>query len=475
MLAAAPPAAAQTPLSVAVGTTPTGRPLPGGFVGVSLEYGALHLYTGRDPRAVDPALVGLLRGLAPGQAPVIRIGGDSADFTWWPTRGAIPPPGVRYAITPGWLRTTQALAADTGGRLIMGLNLAGHRPALATAEARAFLQGIGRRYVHEFEPGNEPDLYGAIPWFRDRRGKLHYARSRSYGLSSYISEFSRWRAALPSLPLAGPALASLTWLAGLSEFLAAEPRVNLVTVHRYPLLAGVSDPTAPNYPSLANLLSDRAASGLAQQVAPYAAAAHARGLGFRVDEINSAAHSGQPGLSNTFASALWVLDTLFNLAAAGVDGVNVHSLPGAAYELFTFSRPRGAWEAFVHPEYYGMLMFGRAFPPGAELLPVTAPAGPLKAWATRGTDGHTRVVLINKDPAVAYPVELQVPGAAAASLEWLEAPSLAATAGVTLGEQTFGAASTGGTLPAPDTQPVAAAGGAYTVQVPPASAVLLTQ
>ena len=72
-----------------------------------------------------------------------------------------------------------------------------------------------------------------------------------------------------------------------------------------------------------------------------------------------------------------MLDTLFNLASVGVDGVNVHSLPGAAYELFTFSRRTSTgWQAFVHPDYYGMLMFAQAFPAGAQLLPVDAPGRP---------------------------------------------------------------------------------------------------
>ena len=54
--------------------------MPPGFVGVSLEYSALHLYTGRDPNAINPVLVQLLRNLAPGQSPVLRIGGNSSDY-----------------------------------------------------------------------------------------------------------------------------------------------------------------------------------------------------------------------------------------------------------------------------------------------------------------------------------------------------------------------------------------------------------
>ncbi len=111
--------------------------------------------------------------------------------------------------------------------------------------------------------------------------------------------------------------------------------------------------------------------------------AHRRGLGFRLTEINSASCEGAKGVSDTFASALWALDTMFDMASVGVDGVNFHMLPGSNYELFTPSQTAGGtWQAFVHPEYYGLLMFAQAFPPGAHLLSVSAPSGPVKVWAT---------------------------------------------------------------------------------------------
>ncbi len=468
---------AQSQVSASVGSTPTGQAMAPGFVGVSFEYKALHVYTGRDPSAVNPVLVGLLRGLAPGGSPVLRIGGDSADQSWWPIRHTVAPPGVTYTLTRGWLRMAKSLAAATRGQMIMDLNLASGRPAVATAEARAFLQGIGRRYVQAFEVGNEPDLYPYLAWYRDASGKAHYARGSYYTVQMFTRQFSRFRAALPNLPLAGPAFAELTWLNGMGHFLATEPRLRLVTIHRYPLRAWFSDTTSPYYASIPNLLSDFSSSQLAQQVAPYVSMAHSDGHPFRVGEMNSAAGSGKWGTSNTFAAALWVLDTLFNFASVGVDGVNVHSLPGAAYEPFTFSHQR-SWSAFVHPEYYGMLMFAQAFPPGSRLLPVTAPAGPLKVWAVHTADGHTQVVVINKDPSNDYQVQLQVPGAemaGQASLDWLKAPSVSSTNGVTLGGRTFGDSSTSGTLPPPQWQPVLSVGGSYPIDVPAASAVLLRQ
>jgi hypothetical protein len=124
-----------------------------------------------------------------------------------------------------------------------------------------------------------------------------------------------------------------------------------------------------------------------------------------------------------------------------------------------------------------MLLFRQAFPTGARLLPTSvSPNGPVKVWATRGQDFKTRVLVINKDPATAYSVQVQIAGTAGpAELLWLQAPSVTATDGVTLGGQSFGDQTTSGQLGSEQTQPIQPLLGAYTIQMPPASAVLLAQ
>jgi hypothetical protein len=173
-----------------------------------------------------------------------------------------------------------------------------------------------------------------------------------------------------------------------------------------------------------------------------------------------------------------MLDTLFNLAADGVDGINLHTLPGAPYQPFAFSQSSGgAWSGTVEPIYYGMLMFAQADPPGSTLLNVTAPSGPVKIWATQAPDGQIRVVVINKDLANPYTVQLTLPGdATPATLETLTAPSDTSTTGVQIGGQTFATGSTTGTLTG--TQQLATVtptfSHVYSVTVAPASAALLT-
>lgn len=461
-----------------VDPVPIGNPLPAGFLGLSLEYSALEAYTGANPTAPDPVFIQLLRNLSPtpGQPLVLRIGGNSTDATWWPVRGSSPPRGVGYALTPAWLAGARSLAGAVGAQLILGINLAAGRPRLAAAEANALLSGIGRRFIAAFEVGNEPDVYGVFPWYAGAHGPVH-ARPAGYGLSAFISDLARWAAALPAVPLAGPAVAELPWLAGLPALLRVAPRLRIATVHRYALQGCASNPASPSYPSAANLLSDRSSASLAAALAPYVALAHGNGLQFRVDELNSAALAGclgRAGVTDKFASALWMLDTLFDMANVGVDGVNVHTLPGAGYELFTFSRgSAGGWQAFVHPDYYGMLMFAQAFPTGARLESVNAPPGPVKVWATLAPDGRTRVTLINKDSR-AHRVELQLPpGDRAAELERLAAPSPEAIAGVTLGGQTFGLETTTGRLGSVELQHVPQLLGSYSIDLPADSAALL--
>ena len=98
---------------------------------------------------------------------------------------------------------------------------------------------------------------------------------------------------MPSLPLAGPAFAELTWLSGLAQFISNEPRLHEVTVHRYPLRACVRDPIAPGFPTIPALLSDNSSYAMAQSLASYVQIAHDAGRLFRVGEMNSAACTGR--------------------------------------------------------------------------------------------------------------------------------------------------------------------------------------
>jgi hypothetical protein len=465
---------------VTVSSTPVSQAMRPGFLGLSIEFGTLPAYLGTQPAHVDPVFLALFRALSPGGQRLLRIGGNSTDRTWWPIRRMGRPASVNYSLSKRWLAVARAAATGLGGKLLLGVNLGAGSPRLAGMEAREFMSGIGARNIAALEVGNEPDDYPGIPWLR-AGARRRFFRSRTYGVPAYLRDFARWQSALPRFPLAGPALARTPWMpAALRSLLRRPYRIHLVTFHRYPLRACETNPQAADYPTIPRLLSDASSAGLAAAVAPFVAAAHSAGRRFRLDELNSASCTGKRGVSNTFASALWAVKVLFSLTAKGVDGVNVHMLPGSAYQAFSVARQSGTWSASVAPLYYGLLMFTRAFPPGARLLRLsdaTNSSVGLSAWATRTPNGRIRVALVNVNPAHTVTVALRLPGTATPlSVQPLLAPSVSATSGVSLGGESFGARTSNGVLPPPRrSAPSQALAGTYTVSVPGGSAVLLTR
>jgi hypothetical protein len=456
-----------------VGAAARTRPIPSGFLGLSLEYPAVEAYAGRDPGSVDPALAQLIRNLGP--SPVLRIGGDSTDWTWWPVSHMRRPPGVRYTLGARWAQVTRALARAIGARLILGLNLEADSTRVAVTEARALIAGLGADRIAGLELGNEPELYGSFGWYRTRDGREVPGRPPGYDFPAFTRDFARVGGALPRFPLAGPATGSQSWMRYTQDFVASEPLLRVVTLHRYPLQLCYMPAASPLYPTVSHLLAPAASRGLADSVARYARLAHAHGLTLRIDEMNSVSCGGAPGISNAFASALWALDALFEMARVGVDGVNVHTFPRATYQLFSFERGGGAYEARVYPEYYGLLMFAQAAPAGSRLLHVSRAGGPTRAWATRGTDGRTRVVLINVGSR-ARTLAIRANNASGnATVERLEARGVQAKAGVTLGGRSFGRQTATGMLAGRSSVVLLApVKRTYVIRLRPASAVLLT-
>ncbi|MBV9716846.1 MAG: hypothetical protein JOZ64_15830 [Solirubrobacterales bacterium] len=451
--------------------------LPPGFLGLSIEYPAVLPYAGPNPAALNPVFVQLVANLAPNQPRVLRIGGDSSDATWWPVRRRKRPSGVVYSLSPNWLETTRALARRLNARLILGVDLEAGQPPLAVAEAHALLAGIGRARILALELGNEGNRYSLFAWYHTSSGRPVYARRRGYDLQAFTQDFARVRRRLPGVALAGPTVGGFAWLSPLRGFLAGEPSVRVVTFHRYALNRCDGNRASPRYASVANLLLAGSSRGLAQGVAPYAAIAHRHRALFRVDEFNSVACAGKLGVSNTFAAALWSLDALFSLARAGVDGINVHTFPTAAYQLFTFRRTGHHWTASIRPEYYGLVLFAQAAPAGSRLLAVQQTGSPaVRTWATRGRDGTRRLLLINADPRAEHVVAVRdgtAPTGAVATLERLTGPSADAASGATLGGRQF-APATGRLTGRPVLTPAIALRGTYQVTLPRASAALLT-
>ena len=413
----------------------------------------------------------LIRNLTPGQQPVIRIAGHSSDRAWYPIPNAPTPTGVRYVLTPTWLAVVKALAEGVDARLILGVNLEVNSAQVAAAEANAIVAAIGAPWLGALELGNEPDLYTVVDWYKNN-GAAYRGRSAGWDLPDFIRDFAEIARDLPQVPLAGPDVGTASWLGGMGQFLASEPRVRIATAHLY-------GPGCRSTPvTVAQLFSDAYTRQFASSLEPAVQAAHARGVAFRLDETNDISCGGQAGISNTFASALWSLNELFQLARAGVDGVNVHTSRRTIGRLFSFDQVAGTWEAQVAPSYYGLLAFAQAAPPGSKLLGVSGSvtSGPVHVWATRAPDGTERVVVINLGLGGGQTVLVRAgQSTRPATVEWLSAPSVNATEEVTLGSQNFGSDTTTGVLSGlPVTQPLNDPQGSYRLRIRAASAAIIT-
>ena len=118
-LTARPPSgpAAAAVVTIAPGAAVT--PVPRSYLGLSTEYWALPLY-GRRMGLLERALTQVR---VPGGGPlVIRVGGNSADHTFWDMRPALTPRWA-FSLTPHWLGEARTLVRRLGVRFILDLNL----------------------------------------------------------------------------------------------------------------------------------------------------------------------------------------------------------------------------------------------------------------------------------------------------------------------------------------------------------------
>ena len=280
---------------LAVSGTAVGKPIPSGFVGLSIEIKALEQYAGTDPDAVDPVLLHLIEDIAPEQSPVLRLGGDSTDWSWWPVSHAARPPGVRFTLTPNWMDVAHALATAVRGRLILGIDLEADNRAVAAAEADC--------RPPRAQLGGRPGAGQRARALRDLRVvQVQPAANRCQAVRvpttppPSLATSRALRSQLPDVGLAGPSSGAATWLARLGRSLTAEPRVRLVTVHAYPLKHCSKNAVV----TIPELLSNQASHGLAASVAGYVAIANAHRAPLRVDE-STASPAGTRGVSDTFA------------------------------------------------------------------------------------------------------------------------------------------------------------------------------
>jgi len=372
--------------------------------------------------AQNAVYVQLVRTLA--KHGVIRVGGNTSDYASYSATGqplSSPEGKAGSVVNDAVLRDLGTFLDATGWKLIWGLNLGNGTQENAIEEAKA-ITAASERHLLGFEIGNEPDL------FPRHEGHRH----TGYGYDDYLREYRTYRDALrkaiPDIVLAGPDAADATdWV---TRFAIDEGKdIKLLTHHYYregQNRSSTIDKLLHTDPKLAPIL------------AKLEAASESSGVAYRICETNSFSGGGKPGVSDTLAAALWVLDFMFILASAGCAGVNMETGVNQLGFISSYS-PIGDDEQghyWAAPEYYRMLAFAQSGTGRIIVSTFDAEDRNIKAYATQPVKDRIVLTLINKGPSSDAIIVIDA-GASApfwkGSLVRLSGPSLENKSGVTLG------------------------------------------
>jgi len=436
----------------------SGGDVPANYVGLSVEWSLIERYMGPNAR---PAFVNLLHNLGTG---VLRVGGSSQDVMPFVATA----PNTNQVITPedlGYIRATldatnsgNAHARTPAWGVVLGTAMApvsATRPFISPEHAHAFVtegvtpafSGGAARDVAGIELGNEPDL--------------------SYGsnLAAYLGDLATYSA--PQVTGPWPIIAPntsediLPWQSidgrtvptryfwdwpQILDTAAPEMRARAAAFgayasdHFYPLARTCTNKPY-RCPSTAALLSDEHMNSLDYQVYVHAQEAARHGLGYRLEETNTAAGRGADGVSNVAASATYALDLMFHTACpqppntpganatcgTGAIGLNFHNAEvrafffpeegNAYYNAINYDPTAAMGAPNAAPLYYAMLLFSRFAQGSTGLRPVAVSApgadgSQVKAWQVEGNAAERRMFLINKgDHPVTVAVEAPGSGA----------------------------------------------------------------
>jgi hypothetical protein len=345
--------------------------------------------------ANTPNLVGLFQRLGPS---LLRIGANEVDIVQWNPTGA---GGNAAQVAPKDIDNLAAFLKLAGWRVLYGLNLKTSNAATESMEAAYAATALGSS-LWAFEVGNEADLY----------------LSEATYLADFRAYVSAIRAKVPGAKFAGP---GLTNAAIAAVFAGQDPGDIIALTNHYYITCGCSAAaTIPNMlgTSPAGVCGTMETAQTKNNIAQW-----------RWSEANNYYTGGRAGVSDAFASALWVLDFLATAAIHGGSGVNFHGGYGPQFPLHYTPIAFGATPLPIgaRPEFYGMYLFTLAGPGAAHTANVTGITG-VSAYGI-----GNNVIIVNKT-GTALDATVTLPAAPSSARQIvLTAPALASVTGVTIG------------------------------------------
>ena len=436
----------------------TGPRMPIDFVGLSYEVQQL-----ADPTFFSAQNSSLIREFnALSSTGVLRLGGNTSEFAYWKPKPDSPEPEhpqVRevvgepkaqyYAVTPEAVRNLAEFLQATRWNCIYGIGMGTNTTARAAEEALFVAETLADR-IQYFQIGNEADLF-------DR----HLRDPKTWSAKTYLEEWLALARAIaarvPTAKFGMPDVASnVSWLTEIADqwpSIQTPPHLTTLTHHYY--FGGPATNPDVNIP---NLLKPATMQRVQNTANIARAAASKIGARVRMTEGNTCYRGGKPGVSDVFAAALWSADYSLMLASNDYSGVNLHggtgksvansvggTLPGdslleakgetpeqIAAHPHPFYTPIGTFgsDYVLEPVAYG-IKFAGSFSGGTLLktelsAKLQATGVNATAYAAKLPDGHTSVIILNKDAAADVEVELDFghDASGVVEIETLHAPAL---------------------------------------------------
>ena len=220
---------------------------------------------------------------------------------------------------PTWARSTigeeqleglRRLARGSGWSILLTVGLLHYEPNRAADEVAAAERILGASLAG-IEIGNEPDSY-----------VRHHVRPSTWGVAGYAAEVDAYRSAIRRavgpVPIAGPDVSGSGAIKSWGTEEAVRERPAVLTGHHYPLGCKLAQP-----PTIERLLSATTRAREWRSLKEYVRVARSHHEPFRMDESNSVSCGGTPGISDTFASALWASGYIGQALSAGAVGLNL--------------------------------------------------------------------------------------------------------------------------------------------------------
>jgi hypothetical protein len=299
-----------------------------------------------------------------------------------------------------------AFARAAGVKVIYSFRLKNGDPA-ESGRLASYIAAHDADALDCFSIGNEPNAYN---------------KTFETYLASWKPHYNAILQAVPPAMFDGPSVYAgdrNLFPEKLADAMVPGGHMAMISDHYYPM--GNGRAAEKNLPSArAHFLSDATDTQFGKAFTAVGSKLVAKGIPYRIDELNSCSNGGAKGVSDTYADSLWALDATHWWAAHPILGLNYHT--GEKY------RPDGTitaqnYSAFLHqpggqglkirPPSYGYL----AFTQGAWGRPLhvaigTASAHSFTAYAYRADDGSIYVTLINKsfaEKSEPLSVSLQLP------------------------------------------------------------------